>query len=43
VPDEWKRTTITTDIPKLPLKDALKGGQEIPGVHIEQHEHLVRK
>jgi hypothetical protein len=43
VPAEWKRTTVTVDIPKTPIKDALKAGQEIPGVVLQQNEHLVRK
>jgi hypothetical protein len=43
VPDEWKRTTITVDIPKTPLKTAIKAGQSIPGVRLEQRESLLRK
>ena len=43
VPEQWKRTTITIDVPKDPVKKALKAGEEIPGVRIEQHEHLVRR
>jgi hypothetical protein len=43
VPDEWKRTTVTVDIPKDPIKRALKAGHEVPGVHIEQRESLQRK
>jgi hypothetical protein len=43
VPNEFKRTTITVDVPKDPIKRALKAGQIIPGVHIEQHENLHRK
>lgn len=43
VPEQWKRTTITVEIPKDPIKRALKAGEDIPGVALEQHEHLVRK
>jgi hypothetical protein len=43
VPDKWKRTTITVDIPKDPVKKALKAGEIVPGVHIEARESLQRK
>jgi hypothetical protein len=43
VPDTWKRTTITVDIPKDPLKKAIKAGEDVPGVHIEPRENLQRK
>ena len=43
VPEKWKRTIVTVDIPKDPIKRALKLGEEIPGVALEQHEHLVRR
>jgi hypothetical protein len=43
VPDCWKRTTITVDIPKDPLKKALKEGEEVPGVMLEEREHLSRR
>jgi hypothetical protein len=43
VPDQWKRTTVTVDIPKDPLKRAVKAGEDVPGVHIEQRENLQRK
>lgn len=43
VPAEWKRTTVTVDIPKEPLKRAIKEGENIPGVHIEPREHLVKR
>ena len=43
VPEEWKRTTIVTDIPKDPLKKAIKAGQQIPGAHIEQRDNLQRR
>jgi hypothetical protein len=43
VPDEWKRTTVTVDIPRDPVKRAIKSGEDIPGVHIEQRESLQRK
>jgi hypothetical protein len=43
VPDEWKRKTLVVDIQKDPLKRALKAGEAVPGVHIEQRESLQRK
>jgi hypothetical protein len=43
VPAEWKRITQTVDIPKDPVKRALKAGAEIPGVAIEERENLARK
>jgi len=43
VPAEWKRVTQTVDIPKDPVKRALKAGAEIPGVTIEERDNLVRK
>jgi hypothetical protein len=43
VPDEWKRTTVSVDIPKDPLKRAIKDGQDIPGVTLRYGEHLVRR
>ena len=43
VPEQFKRTTVTVDIPKDPIKRALKAGVEVPGVALEQHEHLVRR
>ncbi|HKE24963.1 MAG TPA: siphovirus Gp157 family protein [Bryobacteraceae bacterium] len=43
VPFEWKRQTVSVDIPKDPLKRALKAGSSIPGVHLEQRENLQRK
>lgn len=43
VPQEWKRTTVSVDIPKEPLKRAIQAGETIPGVHIETREHLVRR
>lgn len=43
IPDEWRRTTLVTDIPKDPIKRALKAGQEIPGAQLVEHEHLVRR
>jgi len=41
VPAEWKRITI--DVPKDPIKRALKAGEEVPGVHLEQRDNLQRK
>src|SRR5262249_40756500 len=29
VPDKWKRTTVTVDIPKDPVKRAIKAGEEV--------------
>jgi hypothetical protein len=43
VPDKFKRTTITIDVPKTPIKEALRAGQEVPGVALQLNEHLVRK
>lgn len=43
VPAEFKRQTIVVDVPKDPLKKAIKAGQEIPGAHIEQRENLQRR
>jgi hypothetical protein len=43
VPAGWKRVTTITDIPKDPIKRALKAGEQVPGAVLEQHEYLVRK
>lgn len=43
VPAEWKRTTVTVDIPKDVLKKALKAGLEVPGAHIERRDNLQRR
>jgi hypothetical protein len=43
IPDQFKRVTVTTDVPKIPVRDAIKSGQPVPGARLEQHEHLVRK
>ena len=43
VPAEWKRTTVKIDIPKDALKQAIKAGDTVPGVHIEVRENLQRK
>jgi hypothetical protein len=43
VPAEWKRTTVSVDIPKDPIKRAIKAGEMVPGAHIEQRESLQRK
>jgi hypothetical protein len=43
VPEKWKRTTVQIDIPKDPIKRALKAGETVPGVQIEVRENLVRK
>jgi hypothetical protein len=43
VPAKFKRTTITVDVPKTPIKEALKAGEEVPGVALQVNEHLVRK
>jgi hypothetical protein len=43
VPDRWKRTTVTIDIPKDPIKKAIKAGENVPGAHVEQRENLQRK
>jgi hypothetical protein len=43
VPEEWKRKTLVVDIPKDPLKRAIKAGENVPGAHIERRESLQRK
>jgi hypothetical protein len=43
VPDKFKRTTVVIDMPKMPIKEALKAGEEVPGVTLQVNEHLVRK
>ena len=43
VPDEWKRKTLVVDIPKDPLKRAIKAGEAVLGARIELREHLARK
>ena len=43
VPERFKRTTITVDVPKTPVKEALKKGESVPGVHIEEREYLVKR
>ena len=43
VPAEWKRTTVNVDIPKEPIKRAIKDGGTVPGAHIEPREHLVKR
>ena len=43
VPERFKRTTVVVDIPKTPVREALKAGEEIPGVMLQVNEHLVRK
>lgn len=43
VPAEFKRTTVVVDVPKEPIKRALKAGETIPGVHLEPREYLVRR
>jgi hypothetical protein len=41
VPDKFKRITI--DVPKMPVKQAIAAGEEVPGAHIEPHESLQRR
>jgi hypothetical protein len=43
VPDQWKRTTVTVDIPKDPVRRALKAGEHVPGARLQTNEHLVKK
>ena len=43
VPAEFKRTTVVVDVPKDPLKKAIKAGLEIPGAHIETRDNLQRR
>jgi len=42
VPAEYKRVTTNVDIPKLPIRQALKMGIEVPGTAILVHEHLKK-
>ena len=43
VPAEWKQVVTTVNIPKDPIKRALKAGTDVPGVAIQVNEHLVRR
>jgi hypothetical protein len=43
VPSEWKKTTLVINVPKDPIKRAIKAGESVPGVHLEQRASLVRK
>jgi hypothetical protein len=43
VPPEFKRTTVSVDIPKDPVKKAIKAGSVIPGAHIERRDSLQRR
>jgi hypothetical protein len=43
IPDRFKRVTVTTDVPKIAIRDAIKSGTIVPGAHLEEHENLVRK
>jgi hypothetical protein len=43
IPDQWKKLTVTVDIPKIPIREAIKAGTIVPGAHIVQHESLQRK
>jgi hypothetical protein len=43
VPPEWKRTTVVVDVPKDPIKKAIKAGSVIPGAHIERRDSLQRR
>ena len=43
VPPEWKRTTVVVDVPKDPIKKAIKAGLAIPGAHIETRDNLQRR
>jgi hypothetical protein len=42
-PEQWKKLTVSVDIPKIPIREAIKSGTIVPGAHLEQHENLVRK
>ena len=41
IPAEFRRTTIKNDYPKIPIKEAMKAGAVVPGVHIEEKETAV--
>lgn len=43
VPERFKKTTVSVEIPKDPVKRALKAGEEVPGAVLEKREHLVRR
>jgi Siphovirus Gp157 len=43
VPEQWKRVTVTTDVPKVPIKEAIKAGQFVPGARLQTNEHLVKR
>lgn len=43
IPDEYILTKVTKSPDKTALKNAVKGGKEIPGVHIETHKNLIIK
>jgi|SRR5215471_7384854 len=43
IPEQWKKLTVTVDIPKIPIREAIKAGTIVPGAHLAQHESLVRK
>ena len=43
IPERFKRVTVTTDVPRTAVKDAIRAGQVVPGARLEQHEHLVRR
>jgi hypothetical protein len=43
VPERFRRTTITVDHPKDAIRRAIKEGQEVAGVVLEQRENLARK
>jgi hypothetical protein len=43
IPDQWKKLTVTVDIPKIPIREAIKGGTIVPGAHIEVRDNLYRR
>jgi hypothetical protein len=43
VPDRLKKTTVEIVVKKDAAKQALRSGESVPGVHVEQHESLLRK
>ena len=43
IPDQWKKLTVSVDIPKTPIRDAIKSGMIVAGARLELREHLVRK
>lgn len=43
IPDKYKRTTITTDYPKIAIKEAIESGEEIEGAILIYNKRLTIK